>query len=488
MPKALPALPNLDWLKKTAKQRLQNLRALKPDAKLYEAQLALANDYGFMSWRALKAHIDALDPAYAECQRVFVAAREGDVASVRRAFENGFDPRSIDDHGYTIYQIGKEMRLEALELLAIEFQERERRPQTTVQAINAMIDAAWRGEVGEVRRMLDAHPDLVNAIGGTFEQYTALHRATCRSQHACIRLLLDRGADVHLRDFPDNATPVHLAASVGDLETLRLLVDAGSDLIGEGEDYGVGVLGWATCFHRVREDVADYLLSHGARLNLWTAIALDRAEELRAMIEADRSLLSTRMKRNLHRRMALHHAVAQNRLRIVTLLLELGADPNAGDANGATPLTTASQENADSEIIAALLDAGAKVDFLTAINLKWFPEAEAMLREEPSRIGPSGRDTISLHMAVSKKKLDTIRWLIAHGIDVNAKRAMWDCNDTALHTSIENGSMEIARMLLDAGADPNIRDDKYKATALGWAEFFGREDFAALIRERGGYK
>jgi ankyrin repeat protein len=52
--------------------------------------------------------------------------------------------------------------------------------------------------------------------------------------------------------------------------------------------------------------------------------------------------------------------------------------------------------------------------------------------------------------------------------------------------TIESGFGEIARLLLDAGADPNIRDDKFQATALGWAEFFGRNDFAQLIRERGG--
>jgi ankyrin repeat protein len=80
----------------------------------------------------------------------------------------------------------------------------------------------------------------------------------------------------------------------------------------------------------------------------------------------------------------------------------------------------------------------------------------------------------------------TIRWLLAHGIDVNAKRPMWDCNHTALHMTIESGAIEIAGMLLDAGADPDIRDDKYRATALGWAEFFGRADFAELIRGKGG--
>jgi ankyrin repeat protein len=89
---------------------------------------------------------------------------------------------------------------------------------------------------------------------------------------------------------------------------------------------------------------------------------------------------------------------------------------------------------------------------------------------------------------VSRNNLATIRWLLNHGVDVNAKRSMWDCNHTALHMTIKNGAMEIARLLLDAGADPNIRDDKYHATALGWAEFFGRDDFATLFREPGGRK
>src|SRR5262249_27380968 len=129
---------------------------------------------------------------------------------------------------------------------------------------------------------------------------------------------------------------------------------------------------------------------------------------------------------------------------------------------------------------------GAKLDFLTAVNLGRYGEASAMLREEPLRIGPDGRDTIALNLAVNRKNLVAIRWLLAHGIDVNAKRTMWDCNATALHMTVESGAIDIARLLLDAGADPNIKDDKYHATALGWAEYFGRKDFVELLRERGG--
>jgi len=192
------------------------------------------------------------------------------------------------------------------------------------------------------------------------------------------------------------------------------------------------------------------------------------------------------MTRSHHRRTALHHAAAKNRPRIVQLLLGLGADPNATDATGATALTTAVQENADPGMVSALLAARATMDVLTAVNLGRYGEAEAMLRENPSRIGPDGRDTVVLHLAVSKQNVATIGWLLAHGVDVNAKRPMWDCNHTALHMTVESAAIDIARLLLDAGADPNIRDDKFNATALGWAHFFGRAELADLLRERGG--
>ena len=151
------------------------------------------------------------------------------------------------------------------------------------------------------------------------------------------------------------------------------------------------------------------------------------------------------MTRNQHRRTALHHAAAKNRPRIVRLLLDLGADPHATDATGATPLTTASQDGADPAIVEMLVAAGAKLDFLTAVNLARYDLAEAMLAEDPGRLGRDGRDTVALHLAVAKKNHDAVRWLIAHGVDVDAKRPMWDCNHTALHMTVENGDIALAR-------------------------------------------
>jgi ankyrin repeat protein len=487
---ALPANPNLDWLRKAAKKRLAELRAAEPGARLHQAQLAVALDHGFASWRALKAHVDAVDPAPQARERVFAAARAGDVEAVRRAFASGFDPATRDADGRTIHQIAKDLRHEAVELLARDVQRRaSTRPGPEAQAIRDIISAAQSGDVAALAARLDEHPELIDALGGRgFQKAAALHLAAFRNQHGTARLLIERGADLDCRDFPDNATPLHFAALRGDLEMVRLLVEAGADVEAKGDDQAIGVLGWATCFKEAREEVAAYLLAQGATLNVWTAVALDRPDELRAMIARDPSLLAARMPRNQHRRTPLHHAAAEDRPRMVEFLLGLGADPDATDATGATALTTASQERAGEAIVSALLAAGARLDLLTAVNTGRLAEAEAMLRDDPSRIGLDGADTVALHLAVDKRNLATLRWLLAHGVAVNAKRPMWDCNHTALHMTVESGAIEIARLLLDAGADPNIRDDKYHATALGWAEFFGRADFADLIREKGGGK
>src|SRR5215469_13177452 len=78
-PLLLPENPNLDWLRKQAKRQLEQLRRSKPEARLTAAQFALAQQYGFSSWRALKAHVDSLtlDGQLVE------SARKGDVTRLK---------------------------------------------------------------------------------------------------------------------------------------------------------------------------------------------------------------------------------------------------------------------------------------------------------------------------------------------------------------------------------------------------------------------
>ncbi|HZT49694.1 MAG TPA: ankyrin repeat domain-containing protein, partial [Hyphomicrobiaceae bacterium] len=93
MPKALPAQPNIDWLKKAAKERLAELRRRNSTARLAEAQRAIAEDYGFRSWRALKARVDSLSLD----GRVLAATLAGDAAALAELLEA--HPRKIDVTG-----------------------------------------------------------------------------------------------------------------------------------------------------------------------------------------------------------------------------------------------------------------------------------------------------------------------------------------------------------------------------------------------------
>jgi hypothetical protein len=57
---SLPDAPNLGWLRKQAKRRVVELRQTDSAVRLADAQLDLARQYGFSSWRSLKKHVDSL--------------------------------------------------------------------------------------------------------------------------------------------------------------------------------------------------------------------------------------------------------------------------------------------------------------------------------------------------------------------------------------------------------------------------------------------
>ena len=60
MSRQLPAHPNLEHLKKQAKDLLHDLQQQDPALKLSDAQHAIAREYRFSSWPKLKAHVDSL--------------------------------------------------------------------------------------------------------------------------------------------------------------------------------------------------------------------------------------------------------------------------------------------------------------------------------------------------------------------------------------------------------------------------------------------
>ena len=63
MSRDLPTRPNLDHLRKQAKQRLRELQRSAPGSRLADAQQAIAREYGLGSWPKLKAYVESLAPS-----------------------------------------------------------------------------------------------------------------------------------------------------------------------------------------------------------------------------------------------------------------------------------------------------------------------------------------------------------------------------------------------------------------------------------------
>ena len=85
----------------------------------------------------------------------------------------------------------------------------------------------------------------------------------------------------------------------------------------------------------------------------------------------------------------------------------------------------------------------------------------------------------ALHSAASRRRADIAQVLLDAGADPNVRQAKgW----TPLHSGAHNGSAELVRMLLDAGADPSPADDD-GATPVQLSEAEGHADTVALLRE-----
>ncbi|HEY5399722.1 MAG TPA: ankyrin repeat domain-containing protein [Trebonia sp.] len=78
-----------------------------------------------------------------------------------------------------------------------------------------------------------------------------------------------------------------------------------------------------------------------------------------------------------------------------------------------------------------------------------------------------------------------VEFLAELGFDVNARGRTDVPSDqpwqTALHKAAEDGNLELARTLLRLGADPDVRDQRFGSTPLGWARHFGRPALIELL-------
>jgi ankyrin repeat protein len=420
---SLPESPSLEWLRKEAKRRLAQLRASDPSAKLADAQFALAKEYGFSSWRALKAHIDSLtvDGKLSE------AARTGDAATLAKLLDAHPEKLHLRTPPYngTLLHAGAQ-HLAVVDLLlkrGLDPNAREGGDNTY-----AMHWAAAAGKLDVVQRLADAGGDVIGA--GDDHELDVIGWASCgdgcddEAHRAVVEFLLSRGARHH----------IFSAIAMNDAAEVRRLVVADPAVLNRRQSR-----------------------NENHRTPLHFAVAMNRPQMVALLIELGADPLAVDgfgLPAPAYARNPDIDRPVMEKIRTMTAGELRSADRGHRPARGIA------------------------MDLLALLSLGDTQAAERLLRDDPkTSFGV-------LHLMAKRGDASGAKWLLDHGADPDARWTHFDAEVTPLHLAILGNHPQVARLLLEAGADPTIRDSKHDSDAFGWAQHFGRSDILQMLNAR----
>ncbi|HXB74897.1 MAG TPA: ankyrin repeat domain-containing protein [Candidatus Acidoferrales bacterium] len=183
----------------------------------------------------------------------------------------------------------------------------------------------------------------------------------------------------------------------------------------------------------------------------------------------------------------LQHAAGFGNLATMKLLLEGGADANAGNKRKSTPLFWSLHDEAK---VRLLLDHGANINARTIDGRTPVYQAASMANAVgvlrlllDKGADPNAQTLVGTTplMVAARANIEAMRLLIDRKADVNARNG---AGGTALMAAAQTGRPQALRLLLEKGADPNVRT-KRNESALADAATAGNEETVKLLLDRG---
>jgi uncharacterized protein len=265
----------------------------------------------------------------------------------------------------------------------------------------AIMYAASNGDVELVRALIKAGANvtLKNQLGTT-----AITEAAIIGSAPVIDALLKAGADPNTRN-PEGETPLMAVARSGNVEAARLLIEARADVNAKEHFGGQSALMWAAA--QGQAEMVKFLASKGADLNARGVVR-----------QWERKVITEPRPKDMNKGgfTALLYAAREGCVDCARHLIAAGADPDLEDPERITPLNMALL-NLHFEFAAFMIKAGADLN-------KW---------------DLFGRSPVYMAADVST-------------LPVKGNGAM-----AVLPSEDATTALDVGRMLLEAGADPNIR-------------------------------
>ena len=265
--------------------------------------------------------------------------------------------------------------------------------------------ASNHGRIDILRALLDKDPASVNARGGDGE--TPLHFA---ANAEVAELLIERGADLEIRDIDHEATPIQ---------------------------YQVNNL-----------DVVRVLLKHGAKPDIFSAVVLDDVELARQILADNSDAANARV----------------GSAPFVTTKSEGGHIYTYRLGGGKTPMHLAA-ERGSHQVLAEIQKYLSPIRRL--ILAAWTenePEISKIVEDFPGVVSNMGEDAGAMVHAAKVGRVSTVRLLMEAGFDPLFESDM----GTALHAACWFGHVDVVKLLVDR-VPLDLKDSVHGSPPLGWA-------------------
>ncbi len=395
--------------------------------------------------QAVSAATDPLSP-----KRLILVSRYGHERIVKFLLQNNVNVNAVDNVGDTALIAAAEGGHGNVVDMLIGAQ-----ADVNAQAPNgetALMAAATSGNVAIIRSLVAAEVDLdtKNDIGET-----ALFNAVKFGHLDAARLLLTSGAN------PNIQSSQRAKANNSGYTPLMYAADHGNDTPG-GD--------WVA--------MTNLLLEHGARPNIRNArgdSALSIAKrqfdpELVAILESA-GARQERSYTSLDEDATLIKAARLGDIEKARSLLDKGAKPNVSDGTGVTPLLAAAFDNRV-EVVELLIEKGADINLLPAGLRDWAFAASAASLRDHDLMESASRGDSALLVATRRGHTKVAEVLLAAGADprLNNNRG-----DAPIFVAAANDRAKITEMLLNKGVDPNtLETEKLTVSMTNTLQTMGR--------------
>jgi len=259
--------------------------------------------------------------------------------------------------------------------------------------------------------------------------WSALHLAASRGSYDIVKLLIDRGANINLQELGDQDSPLHIAINNGRQNLIMLLCSYSH--INVNIQNKNGDTGLHCAVDQGLDKVVEMLLKANADPNIKDYVGQE-TPIIRTIIEKP-----------------------VNMYKITEILLAHGADINAVDINGETALHKICEQS-EFELAQYLLSKGANPNIGTKGD-------------------KNNRGRTPLHLVSQRGQDQIAKLLIQHGAIINS---VVGNGRTPLHYASNMGHLAVVTLLLENGADYNAREYNTKRTALYWAM---KKKFKAVV-------